>query len=86
VGNLQIKDVPEDLHRELRRRANIEGLSLRDYLLRLLRRDQQRPSAVEWLDRVRGLEPVDLGSPASEQIALDRAERDSEPLPEQRRP
>jgi hypothetical protein len=35
MASLQVKDVPEDLHRELRRRADLDGLSIRDYLLRL---------------------------------------------------
>jgi hypothetical protein len=86
VATLQVKDVPEDLHRELRRRADLEGLSIRDYLLRLIRNDQQRPPMTEWLARLRQLEPLDLGAPAAELVQADRAARDLGRLPEQRQP
>lgn len=84
MATLQVKDVPDDLHRELRRRAALEGLSIRDYLLRLIRNDQQRPPPTEWLARLRRLEPVDLGAPAAELVQADRAARDLKLLPEQR--
>jgi antitoxin FitA len=86
MATLQVKDVPDDLHRELRRRADLEGLSIRDYLLRLIRNDQQRPPATEWLARLRRLEPLDLGAPATDFVHADRAARDLAPLPEQRQP
>jgi antitoxin FitA len=86
MATLQVKDVPENLHRELRRRAELEGLSIRDYLLRLIRNDQQRPPAAEWLARLRRLEPLDLGAPAADSVHADRAARDLVPLPEQRQP
>lgn len=84
VATLQVKDVPDDLHRELRRRADLDGLSIRDYLLRLIRNDQQRPPATEWMARLRRLEPLDLGAPAADLIRADRAARDLEASPEQR--
>ncbi|MBA2308233.1 MAG: hypothetical protein H0W01_02775 [Pseudonocardiales bacterium] len=84
VANLQIRDVPNEMHDELRRRAKLEHLSLREYVLRLISRDQQRPALAEWLERVHQLEPVDLGAPASELIAASRADRDVELLPERR--
>jgi plasmid stability protein len=84
MATLQVKDVPDDLHRELRRRADLDGLSIRDYLLRLIRNDQQRPPATEWLARLRRLEPLDLGAPAADLVQADRAVRDLEALPEQR--
>ncbi|MGH4007723.1 MAG: hypothetical protein ACRDTH_06095 [Pseudonocardiaceae bacterium] len=67
------EDVPDDLRRELRRRADLEGLSIRDYLLRLVRNDQQRPPATEWLARLRQLEPLDIGAPAADLVKADRA-------------
>ncbi|MGH3548524.1 MAG: hypothetical protein ACRDQU_10530 [Pseudonocardiaceae bacterium] len=84
MATLQMKDVPDELHRELRRRANLEGLSIRDYLLRLIRNDQLRPPATEWLARLRRLEPLDLGAPAADLVQADRAAHDLERLPEQR--
>lgn len=84
MASLQVKDVPDELHRELRRRAELEGLSIRDYLLRLIRHDQQRPPTTEWLARLHRLEPLDLGSPAADFVQADRAARELDPLPEQR--
>lgn len=78
MGNLQIKDVPNELHAELRRRAEEQGRSVRDYVLDLLRRDQQRPTRQEWLGRVRQLAPTDLGAPVVESLHEDREERDRE--------
>lgn len=78
MANLQIKHVPDDMHAELRRRAELAGKTLRDYVLDLIRVDQQLPSKEEWLADVRSAEPVELGRPVSELIAEDRAERDRE--------
>jgi plasmid stability protein len=84
MATLQVKDVPDELHRELRRRADLDGLSIRDYLLRLIRNDQQRPPTKEWMSRLRRLEPLDLGAPAADLVQTDRAARDIDKLPQQR--
>jgi antitoxin FitA len=44
-----IRNVPSDLHRKLKARAALEGMSLSDYLLRELRQAVDRPT----LDEVR---------------------------------
>ena len=61
MSNLQIKNVPETVHTELRRRAEQAGLSLRDYMLRLIRRDLALPSVQDWLAEIDQLEPVPEG-------------------------
>ena len=78
MANLQVKNVPDDVHDELRRRARLEGVTIRDYLLRLLRQDQALPSRIEWFARLRARRPVELGRPAAELITEDRAERHAE--------
>lgn len=78
MANLQIKNLPEELHEELRRRAHDEGMTVRDYVLRLIQHDQARPTKAEWWARIRALPPVDLGRPAAELIAEDRAEREAQ--------
>ena len=75
VANLQIKDLPEDLHAELRRRARLEGVTLRAYVLGLIEADQQLPSRAEWLARVRSGRPVDIGGPVAKLVAKDRRTR-----------
>lgn len=59
MGNVQVKGVPEEVHAELRRRAGVRGRTVRDYLLDLIIRDQQRPTREEWLERLHQLRPVD---------------------------
>jgi hypothetical protein len=75
VGNLQVKDVPEELHMELRRRAGQVGMTVRDYVLDLIRRDQALPSRQDWLDSLRGLKPVPLDRPAADIIRGERRAR-----------
>jgi hypothetical protein len=58
VGNLQIKNLPEDLHRRLRRRAKDAGMTQRDYVLRLIERDLERLTQREWSDLVAQHAPV----------------------------
>ncbi len=77
MANLQIKDLPSDVHTELRRRAAQEGVTMRDYVLRLLREDQALPAKSEWLARVQRRRPVRLDRPIAELIADDRAARDA---------
>ena len=49
---LQIRNVPDDLHRALKIRAAQEGVSLSDLALSSLRRTAERPSRAELLDRI----------------------------------
>lgn len=75
VGDIWIKNVPEDVHVELRRRVEREGLTIRDYVLELIRRNQEFPPRSEWLESLGELERVELGRPAAELIREQRATR-----------
>jgi hypothetical protein len=75
---IQVKNVPPAMHGELRRRAGQEGLTIRDYVLKLIERDQRLPSKADWLDRVAALEPVTVSQSAAEVIREAREERDEE--------
>jgi antitoxin FitA len=77
MGAIQVKDVPEELHEALRRRAIQEGMTLADYVLDLIRRDLGLPSRREWLERLATREPVKGGDIAAE-IRAARAERDAQ--------
>ncbi len=48
---LQVRNVPDDVHAELRRRARAAGVSLSEYLLRELERIAARPPIEEVLAR-----------------------------------
>ena len=52
MGIIQMKNVPDDLHDELRRRASRAGMTVRDYVIALIARDQRRPAFDEWLAEV----------------------------------
>lgn len=70
-----MKDVPEEVHSELRRRARQMGMTVRDYVLDLIRRDQALPSRADWLDALRRTKPVRLGGPAADLIREHREAR-----------
>jgi len=48
---IQVRGVPDDVHAELRRRAEADGSSLSDYVLRELERAVVRPPSAELLAR-----------------------------------
>jgi hypothetical protein len=72
VSIIQVKNVPPAMHGELRRRAEQEGLTIRDYVLKLIERDQRLPSKADWLSRVAELEPVAVSQSAAEVIREGR--------------
>jgi plasmid stability protein len=55
---IQLRNVPDDLHRRLKARAAMEGLSLSDYLLREVRRVAERPTLAELRQRLSQRSPV----------------------------
>ena len=57
---IQIRNVPEDLHRTLKVRAARAGMTLSDYLLSEIEQVAEKPTMSEWLERVRSREPVEL--------------------------
>jgi plasmid stability protein len=71
---VQIRNVPTDLHRRLKARAAIEGMSMSDYVLRELRKALDRPTREEILERLRRQPVRRLGRSAAEVI---REARDS---------
>lgn len=71
---VQVRNVPEDLHRKLKARAATEGLSISDFVLREIRKSLDRPSREEVLARLRARPVRRLRKGAAE---LVRAERDS---------
>jgi plasmid stability protein len=54
MPSVQIKNVPDEVHRVLRRRAAAEGQSLQEYLLARLTRDAREETLDEVLARAGG--------------------------------
>ena len=73
-GMIQIRNVPEALHRRLKSRAALEGKSLSDYLLGELSRIAEWPTAEEMRQRLARLSPTNPSITPEEAV---RAERDS---------
>ncbi len=71
---IQIRNVPDALHRQLKSRAALEGMSLSDYLLTELRRVAERPSLAELRERLEKRPATDPIPSPEEAI---RAERDA---------
>lgn len=70
---IQVRNVPDRLHRELTRRARARGQTLTDYLQEVLEREVARPPAEEVFERIAHRSSVRLGRPASELIRADRS-------------
>ena len=71
---IQIRNVPAQLHRELKSRAALAGMSLSDYLLREIRQVAEQPTLDELRARLESLPPVTLRTTTAEAV---RAERDN---------
>jgi plasmid stability protein len=78
MGHIQIRNVPEDIHRTLKARAATEGLSLSDYLLREAADLAERPTMAEMIERIRSRPQARTTLPSAEIIREEREERDRE--------
>ncbi len=71
---VQIRNVPDALHRKLKNRAAESGQTLSDYLMAELERLAARPTREEMLARLHSRKRVTLQTPA---VAVIREGRDS---------
>ena len=71
---VQIRNVPAELHRRLKVRAAIEGVSMSEFVLREVRKALDRPTRQEVLDRLRAKPVPRLRHSAAD---LLRSERDT---------
>ena len=70
---IQLRHVPESLHRQLKARATLAGMSLSDYLVREVRKIAERPT----LDEIRArLATSKLSRPKTSPTEIIREERD----------
>lgn len=52
MPNVLVRDLPDEVHAQLQRRAQSKGQSLQQYLVSELRRLAERPTLDEILDRI----------------------------------
>jgi predicted nucleic acid-binding protein/plasmid stability protein len=77
---IQIRNVPDELHRTLKVRAAKAGMTLSDYLLSEIEQIAARPTLAEMMDRLRSREPVELDEPPAATIRRLRDADDSRDL------
>lgn len=69
VGVLvQIRDVPEPVHRALKARAAASGMSFSEYLRAILARTAERPTPEELAARIRARPAADPGEPSERAV------------------
>jgi hypothetical protein len=72
---IQVRHVPESVHRTLKARAALAGMSLSDYLLAALRQIAERPTLDEIRGRVRSRARVTDRQSTAEDVRAEREAR-----------
>jgi plasmid stability protein len=72
---IQLRHVPETLHRQLKARAAAAGMSLSDYLVREVRKVAERPTIEEIRTRLAALPPVHLKISPTKALREERDKR-----------
>lgn len=75
MANLQVRNIPEDLHDRLRRHARARRRTMSAVVLGAVERELARE---EWRERLAQRPTTDLGVDAASLIAEERAARDAE--------
>ena len=75
MANLQVKNIPDDLHERLRRHARENGCTMSSVVLTALERELKR---LDWQKRLAKHPETYLGVDAATLIAEGRAQRDLE--------
>ena len=72
---IQIRNVPEALHRRMKARAAMAGMSLSDYLLSEIREIAAQPTLAEFSERLHKLEPVTVEIDSARVVREERESR-----------
>lgn len=72
---IQVRNVPDALHRTLKARAATAGMSLSDYLLLELREIAERPTLAEFRERLHTRRPVQAAFDTAALLREERASR-----------
>jgi plasmid stability protein len=75
---IQVRNVPDKTHRELKARAARAGVTLTDYVLGLIEDDLARPTLEEALERIDRLPQLRGGVDGAALVRAARAEREAE--------
>ena len=72
---IQIRNVPAVLHRKLKARAALSGMSLSEYLLKEIQEAAERPTMAELLERLQKRSAVNLSISPAEAVREARNHR-----------
>jgi len=72
---IQVRNVPDALHRRLKARAAMAGMTLSDFLLREIRKVAEKPTPEEMLERLRRRRPVEPAEKSADAVRAERAIR-----------
>ncbi len=72
---IRIRNVPDRMHRKLKARAAMAGMSLSDFLLAVMRAFAERPTVTELRERVRNRSRVAAGVSAADAVRRERDAR-----------
>jgi antitoxin FitA len=74
MPNVQIRGVPDDVHRRLKSQAALSGQSLNDFLLARMSEIARLPTVPELAARIREREPY-TGPSSADVVRAERARR-----------
>jgi antitoxin FitA len=72
---IQLRNVPEPLHRRLKARAAIAGMTLSDYLLMEIKEIAERPTLAELRERLHTRKPIMVEFNAAHLVQEEREGR-----------
>ena len=75
MANLQVKNIPDELHERLRRHARERNCTISAVVLAAVERELSRS---EWRERLAQRPRTDLGIPAANLLQAERAHREQE--------
>lgn len=74
-SHIQIRNVPESLHRRIKAKAALEGKSLSDFLRGEIEQIAERPTLRELRQRLAEREPASVSTPPADVIREERDRR-----------
>jgi plasmid stability protein len=72
---IQLRNVPDALHRSLKARAAMAGMSLSDYLVNEIKEIAERPTLAELRERLQRRKPVAVELDAARLVREEREAR-----------
>jgi plasmid stability protein len=73
---IQLRNVPDEVHRTLRKRALDEGTTLSEFLVREVTRLAERPTVDEVLARISARKPVRVAESSATAVRAEREARE----------